>query len=157
MTKLGHPSLGVACCAALCWAIPSVAVAALLLFRTRRRGTATCVLASTLLGLCLGFSNSAQAVTIPTVPVGDAGNANDPATGNLYGGVAYDYRIGTTEVTVGQYVDFLKCGGRHRHLRVSTTRRWPRSIHLRGIARSGTSGSYTYSRDRITSTSPSSM
>ena len=43
----------------------------------------------------------AAAVTIDTVPVGNVGNANDPATGNLYGGVGYAYRIGTTEVTVG--------------------------------------------------------
>jgi hypothetical protein len=31
----------------------------------------------------------AHAVTIDMVPVGNAGNANDPATGNLYGGVNY--------------------------------------------------------------------
>ena len=31
----------------------------------------------------------ARAVTIDMVPVGNAGNANDPATGNLYGGVNY--------------------------------------------------------------------
>ncbi len=104
MTKLGHPSLGVACCAALCWAIPSVALAAVLLFRARRRGAATCVAASTLLGLCIGLSNSAQAVTINTVPVGNPGNAAD-TTG--YGAVGYDYRIGTTEVTNTQYVEFL--------------------------------------------------
>jgi hypothetical protein len=49
----------------------------------------------------------AMAITIPTVPVGNAGNANDATTGNLFGAVAYDYRIGTTEVTVGQYATFL--------------------------------------------------
>jgi hypothetical protein len=36
------------------------------------------------------------------VPVGNAGNANDPKTGNLYGGVAYGYNIGKYEVTIGQ-------------------------------------------------------
>jgi hypothetical protein len=30
-----------------------------------------------------------HAVTIDMVPVGNAGNANDPATGKLYGGVNY--------------------------------------------------------------------
>jgi formylglycine-generating enzyme required for sulfatase activity len=39
--------------------------------------------------------------------VGNAGNANDPATGNLYGGVAYDFKIGTYDVTNSQYVEFL--------------------------------------------------
>ena len=52
----------------------------------------------------------AHAVTIDLVPVGNAGNANDPATGNLYGGVAYDYQIGTYDVTIGQYTVFLNPG-----------------------------------------------
>jgi formylglycine-generating enzyme required for sulfatase activity len=51
--------------------------------------------------------SSADAITISTVPVGNLGNANDPAFGNLYGGVSYAYNIGTTEVTVGQYTAFL--------------------------------------------------
>ena len=42
---------------------------------------------------------SASAVTIPWVPVGNPGNANDPATGNLYGGVAYNYNIDKYDVT----------------------------------------------------------
>jgi len=87
---------------------------------------------------------SAAPITIQTVPVGNAGNANDPLTGNLYGGVNYDYRIGTTEVTVGQYTAFLNS--------VATSD--PHSLyspligsqyHTAGIARSGTSGSYAYS------------
>jgi formylglycine-generating enzyme required for sulfatase activity len=49
---------------------------------------------------------SAQ-VTIQWSPVGNAGNANDPATGGLYGGVGYDYNIGTYDVTNSQYVAFL--------------------------------------------------
>ena len=40
-------------------------------------------------------------------PVGNAGNANDPATGNLYGGVGYNYNIGTYDVTNSQYAEFL--------------------------------------------------
>ena len=50
---------------------------------------------------------TARAITIATVPVGDVGNANDPATGNIYGSVNYPYRIGTYEVTAGQYTAFL--------------------------------------------------
>ncbi len=58
----------------------------------------------------VALSDSASAVVIPTVPIGHAGNAADPATGGLYGSVAYSYNIGTTEVTNAQY------GGWH-HLR----------------------------------------
>ena len=57
------------------------------------------------------------AVTIDWVPVGNAGNANDPATGNLYGGVAYNYSIDKYDVTVGQYTEFLNAVAGHRHLR----------------------------------------
>ena len=46
----------------------------------------------------------AEFLPIETVPVRHAGNAAD-ATG--YGSVGYDYHIGTTEVTNGQYADFL--------------------------------------------------
>ena len=46
-------------------------------------------------------------VTLPVVPVGNPGNANDPATGNLFGGVAYAYDIGTQDVTNSQYAAFL--------------------------------------------------
>ncbi len=46
-------------------------------------------------------------VTIDLVPVGNAGNANDPATGNVYGGVGYAYQIGKYDVTIGQYTAFL--------------------------------------------------
>ena len=46
----------------------------------------------------------AIAVEISTVPVGNAGNLQDD-TG--FGAVAYNYRIGTTEVTNAQYTAFL--------------------------------------------------
>ncbi len=41
------------------------------------------------------------------VSVGHAGNAADPATGSLYGAVAYAYQIGKYEVTNAQYTEFL--------------------------------------------------
>jgi hypothetical protein len=50
---------------------------------------------------------TASAVIIRWSPVGNAGNANDPATGNLFGGVGYSYNIGTYDVTNSQYVEFL--------------------------------------------------
>src|SRR5436853_6964083 len=55
----------------------------------------------------LSWALSASAITIETVPVGNVGNANDPATGNLYGGVSYAYNIAKLEVTVGQYTASL--------------------------------------------------
>jgi YD repeat-containing protein len=55
----------------------------------------------------LASAISVRAITIDTVPVGDIGNPNDPATGNLYGGVNYAFNIGKYEVTVGQYTAFL--------------------------------------------------
>jgi Sulfatase-modifying factor enzyme 1 len=67
---------------------------------------------SAILGLSALLAAQAHAVTINTVPVGNAGNTGDTevmttdsTTG--YGAVGYDYRIGTTEVTNAQYVDFL--------------------------------------------------
>ena len=50
---------------------------------------------------------AASAVTIDWSPVGNPGNAADPATGSLYGSVGYDYNIGTYDVTNSQYVEFL--------------------------------------------------
>lgn len=81
---------------------------------------------------------SANAITIQTVPIGDVGNANDPATGNLYGGVNYAYNIGKYEVTVGQYTSFLNAVAATDTFGIYQT-------SMPGIARSGTSGSYSYS------------
>ena len=53
------------------------------------------------------FADDAQAVTMNWSAVGNAVNANDPATGNLYGGVGYNYNIGTYDVTNNQYIEFL--------------------------------------------------
>jgi len=87
---------------------------------------------------------SAHAVTYDLVPVGNAGNANDPATGNLYGGVAYDYQIGKYDVTIGQYTAFLNA--------VAATDTYSlynasmaTDLSVAGIAQTGVSGSYTYS------------
>jgi sulfatase modifying factor 1 len=53
---------------------------------------------------------TSAAITIETVPVGDAGNPNDPGHifyPNTYGSVSYLYNIDKYEVTVGQYTAFL--------------------------------------------------
>jgi len=58
-----------------------------------------------LLATCLLATSSVSAkISIDTVLVGDAGNASDY---NGFGGVAYDYHIGTYEVTNAQYAAFL--------------------------------------------------
>ena len=79
-------------------------------------------------------------VTIETVPVGNAGNAAD-STG--YGSVAHNFNIGTYEVTIGQYTDFLNS--------VAATDTYSlynasmaTDLNVAGISRSGPSGLYTY-------------
>lgn len=60
--------------------------------------------------VCATFVISPQAalaVNIAWVPVGNAGNANDPNSGYQYGAVAYNYSIDKYDVTNSQYVAFL--------------------------------------------------
>src|SRR5262249_51541961 len=87
---------------------------------------------------------AAPAITIDTVPVGDPGNPNDPATGNLYGGVTYAYNIGKYEVTVGKYTAFLNAVAATDTYGLYTSYMATDSSTA-GIAQSGSSGSYTYS------------
>jgi formylglycine-generating enzyme len=86
----------------------------------------------------------AHAITYELVPVGNPGNANDPATGGIYGGVAYDYQIGKYDVTIGQYTDFLNAVAK-----TDTYSLYNASMgtipNVAGISRAGSSGSYTYS------------
>ena len=100
------------------------------------------------LGLAIAlFAADARAITIPTVPVGNAGNAGDPQVlPNLttgYGAVSYNYRIGTTEVTVGQYTAFLNAVAVTDTYKLYDTQ-MTNSI-IAGIGRSGFDGSYVYS------------
>ena len=87
------------------------------------------------------LAGPAHAVTIDLVPVGNAGNANDLATGNLYGGVAYDYQIGTYDVTIGQYADFLNAVAKTDTNSLYNPNMGT-SENIRGISRTGSSGSY---------------
>jgi len=86
----------------------------------------------------------AALITIPTVPVGNPSNPNDPATGNLYGGVAKPYVIGTYEVTVGQYTAFLNAVAATDTYGLYDTS-MATDLNIAGIARSGVSGSFSYS------------
>jgi formylglycine-generating enzyme len=87
-------------------------------------------------------NNASALITIETVPVGNAGNDNDPTTG--YGAVGYDYNIGKFEVTLDQYTAFLNAVGATDTYGLYNTR-MATDPYSAGISRSGASGSYTYS------------
>jgi formylglycine-generating enzyme required for sulfatase activity len=88
------------------------------------------------------MTSAVGAVTIDTVPVGNPSNAADIQPQGLFGRVTTSYRIGVTEVTNTQYVEFLN----------SKAASDPFELYhpsmdanvLGGITRSGSSGSYTY-------------
>ena len=93
----------------------------------------------------------AWAVAIPTVPVGNPGNANDPADGDIsavgiqnFGAVPYAYNIGKYEVTVGQYTAFLNAVAVTDTYALYNTS-MATDLHIAGISRGGSSGSYTCS------------
>lgn len=90
----------------------------------------------------LGASVASAQTTIPTVPIGNPGNAADPFTGGLYGSVAYTYNIGTTEVTNAQYAAFLNAKAASDTFSLYNTNM---AGSFGGITRSGSAGSYTYS------------
>jgi sulfatase modifying factor 1 len=99
------------------------------------------VLFGGVLALLSSFALPADAVTIDLVPVGNPGNAND-TTG--YGGVAYDYQIGKYEVTIGQYTEFLNAVAKTDTYSLYSTDMGTNQ-NIRGISRTGVSGSYSYS------------
>lgn len=80
-------------------------------------------------------------ITIDSVYVGDIGNPND-STG--YGGVNYGYSIGKYEVTLNQYSAFLNAVGATDTYELYDTQMGS-DPNIMGIARTGVSGSYTYS------------
>ena len=102
-----------------------------------------------LLGLCI----SAQAVTIATVPVGNAGNAGELSGASVPGGygpdricgsVSYNYNIGKYEVTAAQYTDFLNKVAKSDTYGLYHTNMADVGTFGCNIRRDGSSGSYTY-------------
>ncbi|QQS08633.1 MAG: SUMF1/EgtB/PvdO family nonheme iron enzyme [Phycisphaerales bacterium] len=89
----------------------------------------------------VGASIGSAAITIPTVPVGDAGNSAD-ITG--FGSVAHPYNIATYEVTAGQYTAFLNAVARTDTHNLYNTSMASISVGS-GIARALSGGTYTYS------------
>jgi formylglycine-generating enzyme required for sulfatase activity len=93
----------------------------------------------------------ADTITLQMVPVGNAGNVADPATGSLYGAVSYNFNIGKYDVTTSQYVAFLNS---------VATQGDPYGLYYSGMAtdlstvhitQSGSPGSYNYA---VTGTAP---
>ena len=82
-------------------------------------------------------------ISYDMVTVDNPGNADDTG-GSSIGGVGYSYRIGTYDVTIGQYAAFLSA------VAVTDTYSLYNSGldtdgNVKGIQRGGASGSYTYS------------
>jgi formylglycine-generating enzyme required for sulfatase activity len=102
------------------------------------RWIATLILVTVLAG---GSPAKAGTVTYELVPVGNPGNPND-STG--YGAVANSFQIGKYEVTIGQYTDFLNAVARTDTYSLYNTNMGS-ALNIAGIARAGSSGSYTYS------------
>jgi MYXO-CTERM domain-containing protein len=90
----------------------------------------------------LAISTASASITIPTVAIGNPGNAPDPLTGGLYGSVAYTYNIGQTEVTNAQYAAFLNAKAKSDPFGLYNT---SMAGSFGGITRSGLPGLYTYS------------
>lgn len=86
---------------------------------------------------------ASAAVNIDYVTVGNAGNAADPATGSLYGAVAYAYKIANNETTIAQYAEFLNAVAKTDSYGLYSANMTTSFIN--GISQSGTSGSFTYS------------
>jgi len=81
-----------------------------------------------------------RTVIMETVTVGDPGNAADT---NSFGAVDYEYRIGKFEVTIGQYATFLNSVAASDPYGLYTTN-MAVDLNIAGIARSGSSGSFSY-------------
>ena len=88
---------------------------------------------------CALASSATAMIEIDTSYVGDADNANDTSG---YGGVSYDYHVGTYEVTNSQYVSYLNATGSTNAHGVYNSNMG--SSEHGGIQQTGTSGSFTY-------------
>jgi formylglycine-generating enzyme required for sulfatase activity len=77
------------------------------------------------------------------VSIGNAGNADDAATGSLYGAVAYAYKIAQNETTISHYAQFLNAVAATDTYSLYNTGMATSSIN--GISQNGVSGSFTYS------------
>ncbi len=93
--------------------------------------------------LLFGVAGASAAITIATVPVGNAGNAAD-TTG--FGAVGYGYNIGKYDVTAGQYTAFLNAVAATDTNALYNTSMAATDLGS-GITRNGVSGGYIYTVD----------
>jgi formylglycine-generating enzyme required for sulfatase activity len=94
--------------------------------------------------LCCTGAAALANITLSTVTIGNPGNSNDPATGSRYGGVNYTYAIGTYDVTNSQYVAFLNAVAKTDTYGLYNANSMSTDLHVAGIWRSGSNGSYKY-------------
>ena len=106
-----------------------------------------------IVALWCSLAVSAHAITYDLVPVGNAGNANDPSTGGVRGAVAYDYQIGTYDVTIGQYTAFLNAVAATDTYSLYNAN-MATNLNVAGISQAGFPGSYTYSAIAPSGTTP---
>ncbi len=96
---------------------------------------------------CLVVAPARAGITYQEVTVGNAGNASDTRVGantSGFGAVAYDYKIGKYDVTIGQYTAFLNAvAATDTHSLYNSQMLSDRNIM--GVVRHGVSGSYSYS------------
>ena len=90
------------------------------------------------------FNMPSGQTSLSFVTVGDPGNPADPNTGSLYGSVPYVYKMGTNDVTVGQYVQFLNAVAKTDTYGLYNSG-MAASYSTISIVQSGSPGSYTYS------------
>lgn len=94
------------------------------------------------IAVALTYPSATNALHIDTVPVGNPGNAAQLMPQGTFGDVAYEYRIGKTEISNAQYVEFLNTAaksdtyGLYSDSMATDTRG--------GIVRSGTPGNFSY-------------
>jgi len=91
--------------------------------------------------VCIGLA--AQATATDWVAIGDPGNAADTVSTGTFGSVGYAYAIGKTEVTQGEYVEFLNAVAADDPNGLYNYRQG--EFHGAGVVQSGSPGSYTYS------------
>jgi formylglycine-generating enzyme required for sulfatase activity len=82
-------------------------------------------------------------VVVETVAVGNPGNAGDPQLDGTFGSVAYEYRMGTHEVTADQYTRFLNAVAPTDTYALYNPSMWTHD-HGCMIERTGAPGSYEY-------------
>lgn len=112
------------------------------LLATLRKSAKKLALASLAALLTLSAPTQSEAqLLIDTVLIGDAGN---PADTNGYGAVDYEYRIGTTLVTLDQYAAFLNAVAKEDPYGLYNAAMAASGTIKSGINRTGASGSYQY-------------